>query len=328
MLAAGHWFIIVFCNILNSSYIAKYFKYIFRSDFTDGIVNYYNWWLPILSERDLWFSNFIKFNFPENQQKINMYSVFGPRNIVSMYHKQNKKIFFTGENVHKGFDKFISYDDLCLKSVDLSLGFDYLTNERYIRFPLWIIYIIPYTSDEKVIQNVIMSINIARSKNLYQCALIASHDLWNTRTEIYNDLKNIMEIKCPGKWNHNTDDLWDKYGNDKLEYLRYCKFNICPENISTYGYVTEKLFDAMRCGCIPIYSGSDNRPEPGLINPDSVILWDNANPKTAIDKIRILSCEENAYNDFISQEKLTPLAVEYIAERLYLLKKAIANLIT
>ena len=315
-------------NILNSSYIAKYFKYLFRSDFTDGILNYYNWWPSISSERDLWFSNFIKFYFPENQQKINIYSVFGPRNIVSMYHKQNKKIFFTGENVHSGFNRFKIYNDLCLKSVNLSLGFDYMTEDNYIRFPLWIMYIIPFNSDEKIISEIVMSINIAKSKNLYQCALIASHDLWNTRTVIYNELRNLMEIKCPGKWNHNTDDLWHKYGNDKLEYLRNCKFNICPENTNTYGYVTEKLFDAMRCGCIPIYSGSDNMPEPGLTNLNSIILWDNADPKAAINKIRILCSEKNAYNDFIAQEKLTSVAVEYIAERLYLLKKAIANLIT
>ena len=302
-----------------------YLRYLFAPDFTDGNVDHYNWWSS--PERNSWFSAFIKHHFYGSKQKINIYSVFGPPQIVSMYHKKHRKIFFTGENIHMGTERNRAFNDLCLQHVDLSLGFDYLNADNYIRFPLWITYIIPPSSDENMIRETVRSINEARSSNLYSCALIASHDTWKTRCTIYDSLRNILEIKCPGKWNHNTDDLWNKYRDNKLKFLHNFKFNICPENTNTYGYVTEKLFDAMRCGCVPIYSGSDNRPEPGLIDPDSVIFWDDAYPQLSIDKITLLSCQNNAYEDFISRQKLTSMAVEYISERLSLLHNAIAKML-
>lgn len=303
-----------------------YFRYLFFSDFADGNVNHYNWWSS--PEKNSWFSAFVKHHFPENRQRINIYSVFGPKQIVSIFHKKHKKIFFTGENIHLGSKSNQTYSDLCLQYVDLSLGFDYINADNYIRFPLWITYIIPPESDENFISESVRSINAARSSNLYSCALIASHDTWKTRCTIHDSLRNVLDIKCPGKWHHNTNELWNEYGNDKLKYLRDFKFNICPENTNTSGYVTEKIFDAMRCGCIPIYSGSDNRPEPGLINPDSVIFWDSACSQLSIDKIRLLSRQKNAYDDFISNQKLTSMAVEYISERLYLLKNAISRFLS
>ena len=37
------------------------------------------------------------------------------------------------------------------------------------------------------------------------------------------------------------------------------KFSICYENVRDVpGYVTEKIFDSMRSGCVPIYWGANN----------------------------------------------------------------------
>lgn len=46
---------------------------------------------------------------------------------------------------------------------------------------------------------------------------------------------------------------------DKLEIYRQHKFAFCYENIDGLdNYVTEKIFDALRAGCIPIYKGARN----------------------------------------------------------------------
>ncbi len=45
----------------------------------------------------------------------------------------------------------------------------------------------------------------------------------------------------------------------KWEILPYYRFSVCYENIRDEpGYITEKLFDSMRAGCVPIYLGAPN----------------------------------------------------------------------
>ena len=48
------------------------------------------------------------------------------------------------------------------------------------------------------------------------------------------------------------------------------KYNICPENSSTKGYCTEKLFEALQAGCIPIYSGHGI---PTVLNKNKIIFY-------------------------------------------------------
>lgn len=55
---------------------------------------------------------------------------------------------------------------------------------------------------------------------------------------------------------------WPSYRgviSDKDEIYRNTKFSFCYENSSNLeNYVTEKIFDAMVCGCVPIYLGAPN----------------------------------------------------------------------
>ncbi len=44
-------------------------------------------------------------------------------------------------------------------------------------------------------------------------------------------------------------------------------------------YVTEKLFESFAGGTVPIYYGSNNEPEPGIINPNAVLFWDLKHPE-------------------------------------------------
>jgi hypothetical protein len=44
--------------------------------------------------------------------------------------------------------------------------------------------------------------------------------------------------------------------DDKMKLLQNYKFSICFENTIFGGYVTEKIFDSMFAGCIPVYFGA------------------------------------------------------------------------
>lgn len=70
---------------------------------------------------------------------------------------------------------------------------------------------------------------------------------------MYGQYSTIGRVDCDGKLFHNNNDLKQVYHDDKLEYLRRYRFNLTPENTNHKDYVTEKLFEAIASGCIPIF---------------------------------------------------------------------------
>ena len=79
--------------------------------------------------------------------------------------------------------------------------------------------------------------------------------------------------------------------------------------------MTEKIFDAFSAGSIPIYYGSNNEPEPGIINQNAVLFWDvkhRKNNEEVREKIQELNSNSKLYAEFIEQEKLTDYAVDYV----------------
>lgn len=306
---------------------------------------YINWWSVSNNELQ-WFTKFIEYNINENINKnINFYSVMGP---VKFLKEKTEaiKIFYTGENVsqHRRYKslkenkyrvqkfirrRYLDYSNYGVDDVDLSLGFEDVKNDKYIRFPLWIIYFFEPRCNYVDIKNKIDFINNLRNKEvLNEAVVINGHDYFGTRSKICDDVKNILNIKYAGKWRNNTTDLWNKYNNNKLEYIKQFKFNICPENMDANQYVTEKIFEALYAGTIPIYHGAFNNPEPGIINRDRIILWDfEGDNEENIKLIKRLKNDETFYNKYINQEKLLPYTAEFVYSQMEKLKEKIRDLL-
>ena len=287
----------------------------------DGKFSFYDWGEDYKPEND-WFVRFAKHNLLSIDKKLNFYGVYGKGRFVRNK-VEGKKIFFSPENLDKKFMKWnILFGDYCLPYVDLGMGFGDIKKDNYLRFPLWILYLFSPEANKKDVESTIDKINNTRYQKLKICALIAGHDKHGTRKMLLDGIKDVIPVDCAGKWENNTEDLWNKYNNDKIEYLKQFKFNICPENINTKNYVSEKLFEAFVADTIPIYYGSDNDPEPGLINKDAVVFWyKNSSNDKARKLIKELCVDDNAYSDFIKQKKILPAATDYIWSRYEELKQ-------
>lgn len=204
----------------------------------------------------------------------------------------------------------------------------------YLRFPLWITYLFEPEDDLDEIRNRIREINeCANPVSSHGIACIASHDFFGTRTDICDCLEQAgMRVDYAGSWRHNTYALQADFGDDKVAYLHSKRFNICPENLDTKDYVTEKLFDAFRSGVIPIYHGSLNQPEPGLVNPDAVLLWNYrgedaaAANRSVISRIHELETDDSAYLDFMRQTKIYDVCADYVWDRMQALRRALGDL--
>ena len=294
----------------------------------DGRVTMVNYWTsdPAICNKD-WLYLFIKNN--TQIKHVNVFSLFGSKEYVVKY-ATPKDIFYSGENlaIKRGLSSD-AYCDYCLDYVGLSLGFAQRNEPNYLRLPLWMVWIFDPVIDKDRIAERVRFINQTRNTGKFECSVIARHDKWNMRTPIYEALKEKMNILCAGKWNNNTDILWKEYSDNKIKFLNDCKFTICAENTDTPYYVTEKLFEAFLGGSVPIYAGGASRPEPGIVNPDAVLLWEQGNRENndaVVRKACELNQNEKLYAEFISQTKLLPYTVDYVYDTFLALQKRLIAL--
>ena len=293
----------------------------------DNRVTLVNYWTSdsAVCNKD-WLYLFIKNN--TGIEHINIFSVFGRKENIEKY-ATKKDVFFSGENLDVKNGIHDEYCDYCLDYVGLSLGFAQRKEANYLRLPLWIVWIFDPVIDKDKIAERVKLINQSRNTGKYECSIIARHDKWNMRAPIYEALKNKMDILCAGQWNHNTNILWDEYKDNKIKFLNDCKFTICAENEDTPCYVTEKLFEAFLGGSVPIYAGAASNPEPGIVNLDAVLLWERGNKdnnEAVVRRVCELNLNEKLYAEFLSKQKLLPYTVDYVYEKLTLLKERLEAL--
>lgn len=227
------------------------------------------------------------------------------------------KVFMTGECVHSSVVSTAKlYEDNCVKDVDISLGFDYLQDSNYVRYPFWFLRYFSPTKDKSVIEAKVAEINSRVFNKTKFCSLIASHDKTGIREKLLPLINSVSDEKvdCAGRFAHNDDSLAEIFSDSKDKYLQQYKFNLCPENDAYKGYVTEKIFDALWSGCIPVYHGGEKNPEPHVINENAFIFLDPENPSEALCKIKTLAEDEMKYAEFISRPKLNETASTYIFE--------------
>lgn len=269
-----------------------------------------------------WLVRFLRKNFPDNKKRI---AFFGPLGKPFFLRKNMdaKKVFFTQEDVDHPLTKIhLFYGDYGLPWVDLGLGFGERQEGNYLRFPYWLTTTFAPDSTPDDISRRIKAINTGNYEKTQECGLLSSHDKKGTRQMILRDVQRVMDVKLAGRWKNNTRDLWDKYNNDKYAYLKTFKFNICAENNNTPNYVTEKLFDAFICGCVPLYYGADNNPEPGIVNREAVVFWNKDGDNSAnLELIKRLNTKENDFADFIRQPKILPYGEEWVIGRFERLKE-------
>jgi alpha(1,3/1,4) fucosyltransferase len=86
-------------------------------------------------------------------------------------------------------------------------------------------------------------------------------DLYSKRQEFINNWNENypqIQIDIYGKGWESDSRFKNQYfgiAEDKLEKLKEYKYSLVFENLNSSYYVTEKIFDSLKAGCIPIYYG-------------------------------------------------------------------------
>ena len=99
----------------------------------------------------------------------------------------------------------------------------------------------------------------------------------------------------------------------KIEHNKQYKFAIAFENKQYPGYVTEKICDAYKSGCIPIYWGTPDVTQD--FNPSTFI---NANDfpdfDALIDHIRRVDCDDELYASYFKNPILSDAWMQIFAD--------------
>lgn len=234
---------------------------------------------------------------------------------VLHFHRAPIKMFFTQENTHVEESYWQQFEKVWLKEPSLALtcGFDYAEHPKYIRIPYWIEHIFGPLATKQDVANFVMAHNNADlSSREKDCAFICKRDYFGDRVQLADLVSQIMTMSYPSDFRHNDDDMRGKFGDDKIAYLRQFKFNLCPENSNNRGYVTEKVFEAIKAGCVPIYWGNEGYPEPDMLNPQAIVYLDKDNPEEGLALIKKLYEDPKAYVEFVSRPRFLPGAEEKI----------------
>ena len=147
--------------------------------------------------------------------------------------------------------------------------------------------------------------------------MINRHDMGNTRSTIYNKLKEISNICCPSKLFNNYSNIeFEKEGRDHFQ--KRFLFGICPENFvltDLAGYVTEKLYLTCVGGSIPIYYGKLDDIDKSIFNINRVLLFDPTNEDSideVYNKVNELMNDKEKLFEFYKQKPFTDNAIEML----------------
>lgn len=290
-------------------------------------IQFYNFWQQPFDEMywNRWFMARPYLFKDKPNLKVGMFSVFGDRSIINETNC-DINIFYSAENLKN--DAYWKYSDCMLmeKKIDLTIGFEYFENERYCRFPNWMDVFFVRQDEVKGVCQRLRYPDVQNKEKFAAC--ISSHNGRGLRDEMLGGMELVSEVCCAGKYRHNDDSLLQEFDDDKMKYLKQFVFNVCPENTNAFGYVTEKIAQAISSGCIPVYWGSYNCPEPDVFNHDAMILWKwGGDNESNVRLINDLWSSPKLLKEFLSQPRLLPTAEEYILHCLNDIENKIVNLI-
>ena len=187
------------------------------------------------------------------------------------------KIYYTGENITPDFNIY-----------DYAIGFDRITfGDRYFRLPLYRLY--QKQEDGCPHEDSFWKYELARKTKF--CNFLYSNDLCASeqRIQLLEAIEIYKHVECGGKIRNN---IGGRVG-DKDKWLRDFKFTIACENSSKPGYVTEKIFEALRAHTIPVYWGDTLIAQD--FNPRRFInCHDFANFEAVVTEIRRLDEDPEA----------------------------------
>lgn len=194
------------------------------------------------------------------------------------------KLFYTAEN-HRPWRY----------PCDYALTFDHVDHERHRRLPLYVLYDHEFglvRSRQRRPEDLVPAKKF--------CSFVARNPRCERRNLYFDALQNYQRVDAGGPLFNNLGRVVGGGVRGKIAFLDSYKFNLCFENSSHPGYVTEKLLEALCARTVPIYWGS---PTVALdFNPKAFLNWhDYQDDEAFLRAIVALDQDDDAYREMYLQ---------------------------
>lgn len=207
------------------------------------------------------------------------------------------RILFTGEPLSPDFNVFdyaISFENLtCL---------DRYGNDRHFRYPLCLFnhkrvkehsYGLSYEYAKKELE-----------EKRYFCNFIYGHkSAYGEREQIFSLLQKYKRVESAGSFMNNMpNNNIIPYSEEKMKFLKQCKFTIAFESISHPGFITEKIINPFYSNSIPIYYG--NPLCNNEFNPKAIINCHEFNSfEEAVERVIEIDKNDELYINMLMEHK-------------------------
>jgi len=129
-------------------------------------------------------------------------------------------------------------------------------------------------------------------------AFISSHFNLSKRLETLEELMKYIDIHSYGKCMHNYDLVADEGMATKENVIASYLFTIAFENTVAEDYVTEKFFQPLEAGSVPIYLGAPNIDEFAPGNRCFINVSDFLSIPELAEYLQTLNADPAAYDSY------------------------------
>ena len=118
------------------------------------------------------------------------------------------------------------------------------------------------------------------------------------RCAYLKELMSIVDVHSYGKVMNNMPLGQDEGTSTKLEIISKYRFTIAFENAISVDYVTEKFFDPLEAGSVPVYLGAPNVEEFAPGDNCFINVRDFSSPRELAAYLSKVAADETLYSNF------------------------------
>ncbi|XP_012736476.3 4-galactosyl-N-acetylglucosaminide 3-alpha-L-fucosyltransferase 9 isoform X3 [Fundulus heteroclitus] len=136
-------------------------------------------------------------------------------------------------------------------------------------------------------------------KNKLVCWIVSNWSPRHVRSKYYNELKKHIKVDVYGR-------AFGKYiaKKDYIPIVSSCKFYLSFENSIHKDYITEKFYNPLSVGTVPVVLGTTRQNYENFIQGDAFIHVDDFNsPKELADYLLLLDKNEDLYRGYFKWQQ-------------------------